>query len=192
MGNHHLLNLAAAATVFGGAWRTAAHGGVAGWAAATVQVGVAIAFLARSPERRAASGQVIAAALPSVVLGAAVFPLGADRPWPWPAASLAAAGAAFTLAALVALGRSFAVLPGVRELRSTGPYRLVRHPMYLGELLMVGGAAVRLGPPGGLLLAGAVAAVAWRVRAEERLWTAEPGWAAWAESVPWRLVPGVW
>jgi protein-S-isoprenylcysteine O-methyltransferase Ste14 len=41
---------------------------------------------------------------------------------------------AFTVAALGALGKSFSIIPQVRKLVVRGPYRIVRHPMYVGEI----------------------------------------------------------
>lgn len=37
------------------------------------------------------------------------------------------------------LCRSFAIVPEARELKTTGPYRWVRHPVYLGQFLAQGG-----------------------------------------------------
>jgi protein-S-isoprenylcysteine O-methyltransferase Ste14 len=37
------------------------------------------------------------------------------------------------------LCRSFAIVPEARELKTSGPYRWVRHPVYLGQILAQGG-----------------------------------------------------
>jgi protein-S-isoprenylcysteine O-methyltransferase Ste14 len=52
------------------------------------------------------------------------------------------AGTVFTLAALGTLGKSFSIIPQARKLVVRGPYRLVRHPAYLGEMTGVLGLAL--------------------------------------------------
>jgi protein-S-isoprenylcysteine O-methyltransferase Ste14 len=53
-----------------------------------------------------------------------------------------AGGLLFAIASVAFLGRCFGVLPDVRGLVTRGPYRLVRHPLYLGELTAVLGVAM--------------------------------------------------
>jgi protein-S-isoprenylcysteine O-methyltransferase Ste14 len=82
---------------------------------------------------------------------------------------VALAACAWLLVSVLALGRCFGVLPEVRGLVMHGPYRIVRHPVYLGEL----GACVGLciaAPTvwnGGVVVVF-VAAQAVRMRMEER------------------------
>jgi protein-S-isoprenylcysteine O-methyltransferase Ste14 len=40
---------------------------------------------------------------------------------------------------LTELDRSFGILPGHREVKTSGPYRIVRHPLYLGYLVATSG-----------------------------------------------------
>ncbi len=46
-------------------------------------------------------------------------------------------GMIITLYSLTALGRSFSIIPQARSLVRTGPYKVVRHPVYLGELIAI-------------------------------------------------------
>lgn len=45
------------------------------------------------------------------------------------------AGLAYTVLSLAWLGRSFGVVPKARVLVSSGPYRHIRHPLYVGEFV---------------------------------------------------------
>lgn len=76
----------------------------------------------------------------------------------------------------------------------TGPYAVVRHPMYAGALPMFFGIPLLLGSWWGL--AGAVLMtllIAMRaVREERELAAGLPGYADYAQRVRWRLLPGVW
>jgi protein-S-isoprenylcysteine O-methyltransferase Ste14 len=44
-------------------------------------------------------------------------------------------GIAIALYSLSTLGGSFSIIPQARRLVQTGPYKLVRHPVYIGELI---------------------------------------------------------
>ena len=77
---------------------------------------------------------------------------------------------------------------------STGPYALVRHPMYSGAAIMVLGTPLALGSLWGLLIAVLFLPVlAWRLIDEERVLAKNlPGYADYMRNVPYRLVPEVW
>ena len=76
---------------------------------------------------------------------------------------------------------------------STGPYSLVRHPMYAASLLMFMGTPLALGSYWGLLVLVAMMPIlVWRLLDEERLLARTlEGYADYQRRVRWRLVPGV-
>jgi protein-S-isoprenylcysteine O-methyltransferase Ste14 len=77
---------------------------------------------------------------------------------------------------------------------STGPYSVVRHPMYAAALLMFLGIPISLGSwPGLFVLLAVLPALAWRLVDEERLLLRDlDGYADYQRKVRWRLVPFVW
>ena len=77
---------------------------------------------------------------------------------------------------------------------STGPYAIVRHPMYASALLYLVGTPLALGSYWGLLpIAGMVPFLIWRLFDEERFLSLNlPGYAEYQRRVSHRLVPFVW
>lgn len=87
---------------------------------------------------------------------------------------LAVAGAARVLKSRAELGPAWSLLPKAGQktgLVTTGPYRLVRHPIYLGLALLAMGEALAFSswPAFLIMLVGIVPTFAWRARAEETL-----------------------
>ena len=77
---------------------------------------------------------------------------------------------------------------------STGPYALVRHPMYLGGLVMMLGMPIALGSTWGVLVIAAIAPVLiWRLLDEEKFLARNlPGYLEYQSRMRYRLVPLVW
>ena len=102
-------------------------------------------------------------------------------------------GAALAVAAGLALGRSLTATPVPTEratLRTSGPYRWVRHPIYTGVLLIVAAMAVRSGSAFGLAV-GALTIAFFHVKAsweEQRLTERFDGYAEYAAATP-RFIP---
>jgi protein-S-isoprenylcysteine O-methyltransferase Ste14 len=103
-------------------------------------------------------------------------------------------GVALAVASAHSLGANFSFGPQGRALVVRGPYRLVRHPIYLAELAMIVGVTVvnpRLVPVVGALVVVVLQLV--RIRAEERLLKSTfPGFSRYATMTRFRLVPLVW
>lgn len=109
--------------------------------------------------------------------------------------ALTVAGAALALAAFISLGRSFSVIPEARALVTRGVYRLLRHPMYLAELLMIVG--VLFGQAQLTTVVGTLIVIGlqvYRVHVEENLLrNAHPSsYLEFADRTKYRLLPFLW
>jgi protein-S-isoprenylcysteine O-methyltransferase Ste14 len=117
---------------------------------------------------------------------------GADG-WPAGGLVLVTLGAFLSLASLLSLGRWFGVRPALRGLATKGPYRVVRHPMYLAYVFADIGYNLQEWNSGTVLLVMAGwASLLYRIRAEERMLSRSADWPAYAARVRYRLLPGVW
>jgi protein-S-isoprenylcysteine O-methyltransferase Ste14 len=112
------------------------------------------------------------------------------------AALLVFAGLVVALSAARSLGAGFTTFPAPAargNLVVSGPYAVVRHPIYSGAILFLAGVALALSP--WVLLGVAALAVLWalKARVEERLLAARyPDYAAYSERTRFRLVPFVY
>ena len=77
---------------------------------------------------------------------------------------------------------------------STGPYALVRHPMYAGALVMLLGIPIALGSWWGILvLAAILPALIWRLFEEEKFLAQNlAGYVEYQNKVRYRLIPTIW
>jgi len=113
--------------------------------------------------------------------------------WPDGAVVLETLAACLSLASLVAIGRRFGLRPALRGLARRGPYRLVRHPMYLAYFLGDIGYELDAWNTGTVLLVVAGwASLIYRIEAEERILAQDSGWPAYTAAVRYRLIPGIW
>lgn len=156
-----------------------------------------IALTRRSP-------QVKDHSLPSIasVIAAYAYPyaqviylrwVSGNPAWPEGGLVLVTLAAFLSLASLLTLGRLFGVFPALRGLATRGPYRLVRHPMYLAYVLADIGYNLQEWNLGtGLLVVAGWASLLYRIHAEERMLSHDAGWSAYVASVRHRLLPGLW
>ncbi len=77
---------------------------------------------------------------------------------------------------------------------STGPYAIVRHPMYSGGLVIVFGTPLALGSWRGLFIFISMTPIlVWRLLDEESFLSKNlPGYKAYCQTVRYRLVPFIW
>jgi protein-S-isoprenylcysteine O-methyltransferase Ste14 len=103
-------------------------------------------------------------------------------------------GVAFAVSAMVSLGMNFSFRPEARRLVVSGPYRLVRHPVYLAEIVM--SSAVLIPSMRLTLVLGECIVVVLqlvRIHAEERLLAdIFPAFREFEAVTRHRLIPGLW
>jgi len=77
---------------------------------------------------------------------------------------------------------------------TTGPYRYVRHPMYVGAIVMFPATGLALGSWWAVAIGGVLSLLfVWRTAMEDRVLLRElPGYQEFAAATRYRLVPGVW
>jgi protein-S-isoprenylcysteine O-methyltransferase Ste14 len=113
----------------------------------------------------------------------------------WPAGGLAlvtlAAGLSFL--SLLTIRRRFGVRPALRGLVTSGPYRFVRHPMYLSYVIGdIGYNLEEWNFVTLLLVLIGWASLLYRIHAEERVISQDAAWVGYVAHVRYRLVPGLW
>jgi protein-S-isoprenylcysteine O-methyltransferase Ste14 len=130
---------------------------------------------------------------------------GLDHRWGWssPPISAIVAGHLMVVACFVgwlavfrenSFAASIVEVAAGQRVVNTGPYAVVRHPMYSASLLLYAGAPLALGSYWALTLTLVVTAgIVVRLLHEERYLDANlPGYPAYRQRVRWRLVPGLW
>lgn len=109
------------------------------------------------------------------------------------------AAALALLVAAMSVNRFFSCAVRVQRERghyvvSVGPYRYVRHPGYLGMIAAIPSGSLLIGSWLSFALAIAYAVLIARRAVQEERYLADrlQGYRAYAEKVPYRLIPGVW
>ena len=174
------------------------------WCIAFLHLAAGLLIALRAPLRVQGAWGELAYCVPAIASAGWVFSFAGDtRLWPPSMVALFAGSTLWTIVSLCYLGNSFAVLPSLRTIKVHGPYRLVRHPAYLGELGLLSScvlatldnSAARMGQGYGLpsiafLLA--VGAIVVRIWIEERVLHHCDRYRTYCESTRWRLLPHVW
>ena len=131
---------------------------------------------------------IISVAGPSLVRASAAGALLPDVA----TAVLSFAGLCLVIAGKVVLGRSFGLVPANRGVVASGPYLLVRHPIYSGYLITHIGFLLAHPSVWNIVLLGvADAALIVRALYEERILVRDERYREYCSRVGWHLVPGV-
>lgn len=101
-------------------------------------------------------------------------------------------GVLLTQVARVYMGRSFGILPANRGIVSSGPFRWVRHPIYLGWFILSIGYAMSFANDRNIMLiVVALPFMVWRIDQEEEHLSTDPAYLSYMNRVRYRLWPGV-
>lgn len=101
-------------------------------------------------------------------------------------------GLTISIAAKISLNRSFGIVAANRGVKRQGPYRLVRHPMYLGYVVTHAGfVLLHCSLTNVLIYCVTWTAFGLRIRAEERFLMRDAAYRDYAAAVRHRIIPGI-
>jgi protein-S-isoprenylcysteine O-methyltransferase Ste14 len=154
---------------------------------------VSLCVCIRKPPERHARAPIAFAACAAALVTTPLLEKPAESAQTWLLVSgeaIALVAWAWLLVSFVTLGRCFGILPEARGLVTRGPYGIVRHPVYLGELVAFGGLVIASpSPRNGVLALVFAAAQTIRMRLEEQALAERfPEYHDYASATP-RLLP---
>lgn len=152
-----------------------------------------LVLVARQAQRRDMAPLTVAATAYATFFLALLTSEGTQHLAPeWVGVGVQMLGLACQFSAKLTLGRSFGLLPAQRGIVIAGPYRLVRHPMYLGYFIShVGFLLVNWSLRNLAVFAVLYAAQGLRIVREEAVLGRMSDYRAYQRRVRWRLLPGL-
>ena len=153
-------------------------------------------FSRRTPARAAEGWPPKFWALVGLFFAAIIAALPHSAPAPWlriTGLTLTILGTVGSIYAALYLGRSFSIFPQARGLVLSGPYKYLRHPLYVAEWIAVVGMSLQFAQPWALLIAGASLLIQFpRMSYEEAvLLEAYPQYREYSDATA-RLIPGIY
>lgn len=101
-------------------------------------------------------------------------------------------GSILQIAGVLSLNRSFALVPALRELKTGGMYRFVRHPIYFSYLITLSCyVTANFSIPNLLIILTSIILLVARVYYEERHLGMSSAYRSYQTRVRWRLIPFV-
>lgn len=102
-------------------------------------------------------------------------------------------GIIFWIFSILWLGRSFSILPSIREIKVNGPYGVIRHPIYFSYIVIDFGLLFIFPSSQNLLiiLLGVFLYI-WRIKIEEKLLSTHQLYSLYLNRVKFKLIPGIY
>ena len=152
-----------------------------------------VLILIRKSGKSAVAPMPVLVAFAGSALPLLVRPGGAQLAPPLVSSMLLGVGLTFSIASKLYLNRSFGMIAANRGVKIGGPYRLVRHPMYLGYIVnQIGFLIASFGVVNLLIYLAAWTFQILRIREEEVVLCKDEAYRHFAQRVGSRLVPGVY
>lgn len=159
-----------------------------------LNITVGLLFIFRKPVLSQGTISSVLVSIPSLICGGLLFKLAQPSfLWSNTSKTLFIFGGLIALTSFLFLGRNFSIFPRMRSIVSKGMYKVIRHPSYLGEFIMI--TACLLSREGNLSFIPFVIfipSIIIRILEEERLLMGNLSYKTYAKSVKWRLIPYVW
>lgn len=112
---------------------------------------------------------------------------------PWIGGMMMFAGLLISVSAKICLNRSFGIVAANRGVKHSGPYRVVRHPMYLGYFIShIGFVLTNLSWWNVTVYAVTWIGLLLRIEAEESFLNRDDCYGEYSRSVRYRLIPGLY
>ena len=159
------------------------------------QMWIVVAYLIRRPARSASRrlGDWLLA-FGGTFAGVLFRPDGSHPQWGLTAGlAVQLVGLAICVTSFLALGRSFGFVAADRGLVRSGPYAIVRHPIYASYFLLQFGYLLQsISLRNALVMLVASGCNVGRAVAEDRVLATNKDYDAYRRQVRWRLIPGIW
>lgn len=155
-------------------------------------VGLLIIF--RKPIFKKGSLSSIIISLPAAILGGLAFKLAKPEDlWLPFNETIFLIGSFFTLISFIFLGKNFSIFPSQRSVVSTGTYNFIRHPGYLGELIMTFACTIsQITLLNNIIFILFLLSLIFRINEEEKLLSHSFEYIKYKEKVKWKLFPYLW
>ncbi len=158
---------------------------------AVLHIAIGVLIFRRISAKKETVLRHVLLSLPSLLNAGIAFKLSAlPHIWPWYAQIIFLLGAIIALISFCFLGKNFAILPVLRDVSVKGPYRIVRHPVYAGEFIMIAACALsNLTILSIITIVLAVPFAVIRIYAEESVLKESSIYCSYMKKVKYRLIP---